>query len=248
MDGTPNAALGRRIVTREQWLSERLALLEHERAVTHALDRVRAARRALPWVRIETPYVFDGPGGAVPLDALFGRRSQLAVYHFMLTPESDHICPGCALIADHVDAARQHFEQADLSFAAVSRATLPQIEAVKRRMGWRFPWVSSHGTSFNQDLGVWFTSEQTASGQAPYNYGTTPTPHRDHHGTSLFVRDETGAVFHTYSCYARGDELLIGAFNWLDLAPKGRNEQGTMSWVRLHDEYGTAPQGGCCAH
>ncbi|WP_144186581.1 DUF899 domain-containing protein [Elioraea rosea] len=248
MDGTHNAALARRIVTREEWLAERRALLEQERAVTHALDRIRAARRALPWVRIETPYVFEGPEGRVTLAELFGPRTQLAVYHFMLAPESDHICPGCAFIADHVDAARQHFEQADLSFAAISRATLPQIEAVRHRMGWRFAWVSSHGSSFNYDFGVSFTPEQVAAGRTGYNFGTTPYHHLDQHGTSLFVRDEEGAAFHAYSCYARGDELLIGAFNWLDLAPKGRNERGTMSWVKLHDEYGTAPKGGCCAH
>ena len=179
---------------------------------------------------------------------LFEGSSQLAVYHFMLAPGSDHICDGCAFLADHVDSARQHFEQAELSFVAVSRAPLAQIDAVKRRMGWRFRWVSSFGSDFNYDYGVSFTDEQVAKGQTGYNYGTTPYAHADLHGTSVFAKDEAGQVFHTYSTYARGCELLAGAFNWLDLTPKGRNEAGTMSWVRLHDEYEKRPANAACCH
>ena len=165
-------------------------------------------------------------------------RSQLAVYHFMLTPGSDHICPGCSFTVDHVDAARQHFEQADLAFTAVSREPLQRIEEVKSRMGWTFPWVSSHGSDFNFDFGVSFTPEDLAAGRAHYNYGTVIRNSQDMFGTSIFVKDDKGAVFHTYSTHHRGTERLMGAFNWLDLAPKGRNEtSGTMSWVRLHDEY-----------
>jgi predicted dithiol-disulfide oxidoreductase (DUF899 family) len=236
------------IVAREEWLLARQALLAEEREVTHALDRLRAKRRALPWVEVTEPYVFDAPDGPVGLADLFGGRSQLAVYHFMLPPETDHICPGCAFLADHVDAARQHFEQADLSFVAVSRAPLARIEAVRRRMGWRFAWVSSGRGRFNYDFGVSFTPEEIAAGTARYNYGTTPYANPDLHGASVFVRDaETGRVFHTYSCYARGPELLLGAFNWLDLTPKGRGEAGTMDWVRLHDEYAdAAPPHDCC--
>jgi predicted dithiol-disulfide oxidoreductase (DUF899 family) len=206
--------------------------------MTHALDALRAERRQLPWVKIEKPYVFEGPEGDCTLGDLFRGRSQLAIYHFMLTPGSDHVCRGCSFVADHVDAARQHFEHADLSFAAVSRVPLSRIEAVKDRMGWTFPWVSSHGSDFNFDFGVSFTPEDIAAGRAIYNYGTVIRNSQDMFGTSIFVKDDGGAIFHSYSTYHRGAELLMGALNWLDLVPKGRNESaGTMSWVRLHDKY-----------
>jgi len=233
-----NAMTTHPIVSREDWTEARKALLAKERAMTHALDDLRAARRQLPWVRLEKPYVFEGPEGSCTLSDLFRGRSQLAVYHFMLTPGSDHVCPGCSFVADHVDAARQHFEQADLAFAAVSRAPISQVEAVRQRMGWRFPWVSSAGSDFNYDFGVSFTPEDRAAGRAIYNYGTVIRDSSDMFGASVFVKDEAGDVFHAYSTYHRGAELLMGAFNWLDLAPKGRNEAGgTMSWLRLHDEY-----------
>jgi predicted dithiol-disulfide oxidoreductase (DUF899 family) len=237
-----------RIVSRDKWLEARKALLAKEKAMTRQLDTLRAERRAMPWVKIETPYQFEGPDGTRTLADLFGDRSQLAVYHFMLTPGSDHICPGCSFISDHIDAARQHFEQADLAFAAISRAPLSRIEPVKQRMGWTFPWLSSHGTDFNFDFGVSFRKEDIAAGRALYNYGTPIRQSEDMHGTSIFARDETGAIYHTYSTYARGSELLDGAFMWLDLAPKGRNENGVMSWVRLHDEYERSADRGadCC--
>jgi len=226
------------IVSREEWLDARKVLLARERAMTHELDALRAERRQLPWVRIEEPYVFEGPEGECTLGDLFRGRSQLAIYHFMLTPGSDHICPGCSFTADHVDAARQHFAQADLAFAAVSRAPIARIEEVRARMGWTFPWVSSAGSDFNEDFGVSFTPEDRAAGRAIYNYGTVIRNSPDMFGTSIFVKDENGDIFHSYSTYHRGTELLMGAFNWLDLTPKGRNEAGgTMSWVRLHDEY-----------
>ena len=230
-----------KIATREEWLAARKKLLAKERAMTHELDALRAERRQLPWVRVEKSYMFDGPQGKCTLGDLFRGRSQLAVYHFMLAPGSDHICGGCSFIADHIDAARQHFEQADLAFAAISRAPLERIEQVRRRLGWSFPWVSSHGTDFNYDYGVSFKKEDIAAGRALYNYGTPIKNSEDMHGTSIFAKDESGDVFHTYSTYHRGDELLMGAFNWLDLAPKGRNEAGrTMSWVKLHDTYAEA--------
>lgn len=235
-------------VSRDEWLDARKALLAREKEVTRALDRLRAERRALPWVRVEKRYAFDTPEGRATLADLFDGRSQLAVYHFMLAPGSDHICDGCAFLSDHVDAARMHFEHADLSFAAVSRAPLEQIERVKRRMGWRFRWVSSAGDGFNYDFGVSFTPEQVASGAVGYNYGTTPYAAEDLHGVSVFFKAEDGGVFHTYSTYARGAELLSGAFNWLDLAPKGRNERTIMDWVRLHDEYDDAPAAAGCCH
>ena len=225
------------IVSREQWTAARTALLAKERAMTHALDALREERRQLPWVRVEKSYVFDGPEGPCALGDLFRGRSQLAVYHFMLTPGSDHICPGCSFTVDHVDAARQHFEQADLAFTAVSRVPIERIEAVKRRMGWSFPWVSSLGNDFNFDFGVSFAPEDIAAGRAVYNYGTVIRNSPDMFGVSVFVKDG-GDICHTYSTYHRGTELLMGAFNWLDLVPKGRNEAaGTMNWVRLHDKY-----------
>lgn len=235
------------IVSREAWLEARTSLLAKEKAITRELDALRAERRALPWVKIDTHYVFQSAEGTRTLSDLFRGRSQLAVYHFMLTPGSDHICEGCSFISDHIDAARMHFEQADLAFCAISRAPLDRIQAVKRRMGWTFPWVSSDGTSFNYDFGVSFTMADITAGRAIYNYGTRIRESEDMHGTSIFARDEAGAVYHTYSTYARGAELLDGAFMWLDLTPKGRNEQGIMSWVRLHDEYDRPTASpGCC--
>jgi predicted dithiol-disulfide oxidoreductase (DUF899 family) len=235
------------IVSREDWLAARKALLAKELELTHALDALRAERRQLPWVKIEEGYVFDGSNGKCTLLDLFGDRSQLAVYHFMLTPGSDHICSGCSYTMDHVDAARRHFEHADLSFAAISRAPIERIEQVKARMGWTFPWVSSGNNDFNYDFGVSFTEADrgggggghNAAGRALYNYGRTKIQTSpDMFGVSVFIKDENGDIFHTYSTYHRGTELLMGAFNWLDLASKGRNETGgTMSWVRLHDEY-----------
>jgi predicted dithiol-disulfide oxidoreductase (DUF899 family) len=227
------------IVSREAWLDARKALFDKERAMTHQLDALRAERRRLPWVRIDKTYMFEGPEGAVTLGDLFDGRSQLAIYHFMLTPGSDHICPGCSYTADHIDAARQHFEQADLAFAAVSRAPVARIEEVKKRLGWTFAWVSSDDGDFNYDFNVSFTAEDRAAGRALYNYGlTTIERSPDMFGVSIFVKGDDGAIFHSYSTYHRGTELLMGAMNWLDLAPKGRNEPGgTMSWVRLHDQY-----------
>ncbi|SLN13164.1 DUF899 domain-containing protein [Oceanibacterium hippocampi] len=226
------------VVSREEWLIARKTLLARERAMTHALDELRAERRQLPWVRVEKSYVFKGPDGVRTLGDLFGNHSQLAVYHFMLSPGSEHICEGCSFIADHVDAARRHFEQADLAFAAVARAPIERIEAVRRRMGWTFPWVSAGDSDFNYDFGVSFNREDIAAGRAIYNYGTVIRNSEDMFGTSIFAKDEDGAIFHCYSTYHRGNELLMGAFNWLDLVPKGRNETGgTMSWLKLHDEY-----------
>lgn len=225
------------VVSREEWLVARKALLAKERAMTHELDALRAERRRMPWVRVEKDYVFKSHQGDCRLGDLFGTRSQLAVYHFMLTPGSEGICSGCSFIADHIDGARQHFEHADLAFAAISRVPLARIDAVKQRLGWTFPWVSSEGSDFNFDFGVSFKPEDIAAGRAIYNYGTVIKQSQDMHGTSIFVKGDDGAIYHTYSTYHRGNELLMGAFNWLDLAPKGRNEQGTMSWLKLHDRY-----------
>jgi predicted dithiol-disulfide oxidoreductase (DUF899 family) len=238
------------IVSRDEWLAARKALLVKEKEMTRQLDALRAERRQLPWVKVEKPYVFEGPVGKRTLAELFQGRSQLAVYHFMLTPGSDHICPGCSFISDHIDAARLHFENADLSFAAVSRAPIAQILPVKKRMGWTFPWLSSHDTDFNYDFGVSFKKEDIAAGRAIYNYDTPIERAEDMHGTSIFAKDDKGSVYHTYSTYGRGSELRLGAFMWLDLVPKGRKEGGgIMSWVKLHDEYAQPAPGtaSCCA-
>ena len=227
-----------KVVSRGEWISARKELLVREKELTRQLDAVRAARRQLPRVEVDRSYAFEGTDGKRTLADLFDGRSQLAVYHFMLAPGSDHICKGCALVCDHVDAARQHFEQADLSFTAVSRAPITQIEAVKRRMGWTFEWMSSRSSDFNYDFGVSFTEAQIAAGKPLYNFGTSPYLEPDLPGVSIFARDDAGRIYHTYSTYTRGLELLAGAFNWLDLTPKGRNEVGgIMSWVHLHDEY-----------
>lgn len=238
-----------RIVSREEWLQARVEHLRNEKALTRARDRLLEERRALPWVLVEQDYVFQTERGPKRLDELFGSRSQLFVQHFMLTPGDDHICPGCSLLADGVDAARRHFEHADLGFVAVSRAPLDEILRARRRMGWTFDWVSSAGTSFNYDYGVSFTPEAIAAGTSAYNYGTVTSGSEDLHGNSVFAKGDDGRVYHTYSTYGRGSESLCGAFAWLDLAPKGRNEgDSIMSWVRLHDEYADTPQAdACCA-
>jgi len=239
-----------KIATREEWLAARQALLVEEKKLTRANDEVARQRRALPWVKVENNYLFDTIDGPRSLADLFDGRSQLFIYHFMLAPGWKNPCEGCSFISDHVDAARQHFEQADLSFAAVSRATVAEIEKVKKRLGWKFTWVSSNQNTFNYDYHVSFTKDQIASGKATYNYAPYDGECEDLHGESVFAKDDAGAIYHTYSSYARGGERLIGAFQFLDLTPKGRNEaDGIMSWVRRHDEYEQkAPSGGCCHH
>jgi predicted dithiol-disulfide oxidoreductase (DUF899 family) len=212
------------VVSRDEWLAARKALFLKEKALTHELDALRAERRRMPWVRIDKPYRFHGPDGECGLSDLFEGRSQLAVYHFMLTPGSDHVCKGCAFVADHIDAARQHFPDADLAFAAISRAPIDRIAEVRRALGWTFPWVSSHGSDFNFDFGVSFEKEDIAAGRASFNYGTPIRKSEDMMGASMFIRNESGDIFHTYSTFARGIENLMGAFMWLDLTPKGRHE------------------------
>ena len=235
-----------KIVSREEWTEARKALLVQEKELTRARDRLAEARRALPWVKLDKDYVFDGPNGKVSLADLFDGRSQLLVQHVMLAPGSQDICTGCAFGADHVDAARQHFENADLSYAAVSRAEPEHIAAVARRMGWKFNWVSSGNNSFNYDFGVSFTPEQLDNGTAEYNYAPLDFRMEDLHGMSVFAKNDAGEIFHTYSTYARGSEAAMSAFAFLDMVPKSRNEDGIMSWVRLHDEYEGG--GSSCCH
>lgn len=238
------------VVSREEWLQARRALLAKEKEFTHLRDAVNAARLALPWVRVDKPYAFDTPQGRKTLAELFAGRSQLLVYHFMLGPDWEAGCTGCSFLADHIDGALPHLENHDVTMIAVSRAPLDRIEAYKRRMGWQFPWVSSHGSDFNYDFHVSFTPEALAKGSVYYNYEMIPREqaHDELPGLSAFYRDEKGEVFHTYSSYARGGEELIGTLMILDRAPLGRNEQTIMDWVRRHDEYETMPAGrACCA-
>ena len=230
-----------RIATREEWLAARKALLAKEKAFTRMRDALAEERRALPWVRIDKTYVFEGPDGKVSLADLFDGRSQLVVYHFMFGPDWEEGCVGCSFLADHVDAARQHFERNDLSFVAVSRAPFAKLDAFRRRMGWRFEWVSSAKSDFNFDFNVSFAPERKVDGKVFYNFAMIDDPGTEElSGTSVFFKEATGEIFHTYSHCARGGELQLGAYSYLDLAPKGRNEhvRGNMGdWVRHHDRY-----------
>jgi len=229
-----------KVVSREEWLAARLDLLEKEKAFTRQRDALSAERRKLPRVRVDKEYVFDAPAGKKSLADLFGGKSQLIVYHFMFGPGWKEGCPSCSLLADHFDGSVGHLANRDVALVVVSRAPLPQIEAFKKRMGWRFPWVSSAGCDFNRDYHVSFTKDELAEGKAYYNYRSAGFPSEEAPGASVFYKDGEGAIFHTYSTYQRGLDILIGAYNFLDLAPKGRDEDGlafSMAWVRHHDKY-----------
>jgi predicted dithiol-disulfide oxidoreductase (DUF899 family) len=232
------------VVSREEWLKARKALLLKEKEETHLRDAVRAARQALPWVRVEKEYRFDTPKGRNSLSDLFDGRSQLMVYHFMLGPGWKAGCPGCSFLSDHVDGALPHLNNHDVTWTAVSRAPLNEIEAYKARMGWKFPWASSFGEDFNYDYHVSFTKEQMAQASVDYNFRQTPSERANDelHGLSAFFRNKRGEVFHTYSSYARGAEEVMSTLMILDRAPLGRNETGTLSFVRRHDEYQNAAE------
>ena len=228
------------VVAKDDWLAARKALLAREKEFTRLRDELSAARRALPWVKVAKNYVFDGPGGKQTLADLFDGRSQLIVYHFMFGPEWDQGCRSCSFLADHIDGATIHLAQRDVTLLAVSRAPLPRIHAFKKRMGWRFDWVSSYGSDFNRDFGVSFSKDELATGKVFYNYDMVAFPVEEAHGLSVFYKDKKGDIFHTYSSYGRGVDMLVGAYNYLDLTPKGRDEDAlsfTMAWVRHHDRY-----------
>ncbi|MEC9363736.1 MAG: DUF899 family protein [Pseudomonadota bacterium] len=217
-----DAETGPAVVSRGDWLLARKALLQQEKALTRLRDRVDAARRAMPWVRLERSYRFDSPDGPVTLDALFDGRRQLLVHHHMFAPGWTQGCAACAVTADHLDVARRHFERHDLSFVAVSRASPAQIEAYRRRMGWGFRWVSAEHGGFNDDFNVSFAPRDLASGKVYYNYAAVEARIEELPGLSVFYRKGPGEIFHTYSTYARGIELLDGAALCLDLTPGGR--------------------------
>ena len=215
------------IVSPEEWVAARKELLKKEKEFTRLRDQLSAERRDLPWVKVEKPYIFDG-------------RSQLIVYHFMFGPGWEEGCKSCSFVADHFDGMTVHLNARDVSMAVVSRAPLKELQAFKKRMGWRFKWVSSYGNDFNYDYHVSFTKDERTKGKVYYNYELQEFPSEEAPGTSVFYKNEAGNVFHTYSVYARGLDLLMGTYNYLDLVPKGRDEDAlafTMAWVRHHDRY-----------
>jgi predicted dithiol-disulfide oxidoreductase (DUF899 family) len=231
-----------KIVSPEEWLTARKALLAKEKELTRQRDELAEQRRTLPWVRVEKSYVFDGPSGKQSLGDLFAGRSQLVVYHFMMGPGWQEGCPSCSLVSDHLDASVVHLAARDVSLAVVSRAPYAEIAPFQQRMGWRFHWVSSHDSDFNRDYHVSFSKEEVAAGGFYYNYAMTGFPAEEAPGTSVFTKDASGAIFHTYSEYARGGEPSLGVYHFLDMVPKGRAEDGLpwpMAWVRHHDRYDT---------
>jgi predicted dithiol-disulfide oxidoreductase (DUF899 family) len=244
------------VVSRDRWVAERKTLLTREKELTRLQDQIAEQRRALPWVRIDKHYVFETPEGPRALADLFAGRRQLIVQHFMLGPGWAQGCPSCSYMADHTDGMNVHLSQRDVTFVAVSRAPLPEIERFRRRMGWQFDWVSSHGSDFNFDFCVSFTPQQKAKGEASYNYAVRPYLHDELPGISVFFKDDEGDVFHTYSTFGRGVEAMMGTYDLLDLTPKGRDERDVpnkMEWVRHHDRYEPAPAAkapaadSCCA-
>jgi predicted dithiol-disulfide oxidoreductase (DUF899 family)/uncharacterized damage-inducible protein DinB len=233
--------LNTKAVGQPEWLAARKKLLAKEKEFTRLRDELSRERREMPWEKVEKNYVFDGPNGKVALADLFDGLSQLIVYHFMFGQGWKEGCPSCSFLADHFDGARIHMAQRDAAFAVISRATWPEIATFKNRMGWRFPWVSSNSNEFNFDYGVSFSKDQLEAGKRPYNFGTMDFPAEEGPGLSVFYKDENGEIFHTYSTYARGLDILLTAYNLLDMTPKGRDEEGivphAMAWVRHHDRY-----------
>lgn len=237
------------VVPRDRWIAARKTLLAREKELTHLRDRLAQERRALPWVRLEEDYVFDTPDGPRKLSELFQGRRQLLVQHFMLGPGWEQGCQSCSFMSDHLDGISVHLAQRDITLLAVSRAPLAEIERFRQRMGWQFAWASSHDNDFNRDFNVSFTPEEHERGEVYYNYHLTAFPQQEAPGISIFYKNDADEVFHTYSTFGRGVEVMMGAYNLIDLTPKGRDEQDlpyTMAWVRHHDRYEPAASGGSC--
>lgn len=229
-----------KVVSREQWLEARRAHLAREKEFTSLRDELSRERRALPWVKVEKEYVFEDPDGKLTLSELFEGKSQLIVYHFMYGPEWDEGCPSCSFWADNFNGIVVHLNHRDINLVAVSRAGIDQLEAYRQRMGWSFRWVSSFGSDFNWDYHVSFTKEEMEKGEMVVNFGVGSFPSDEAPGISVFYRDESGEIFHTYSCYLRGLDMLNGAYHYMDLTPRGRDEDDlpyTMAWLRRSDEY-----------
>jgi predicted dithiol-disulfide oxidoreductase (DUF899 family) len=229
------------VVSPQQWIAARRGLLEKEKRHMREGDALAGDRRALPWVKVEKAYGFDTPDGPKSLAELFEGRSQLIVHHLMYAPEWSAACPGCTFQAEHIDGPAPHLERHDVRIIAVSRAPLDKLSAYKARMGWRFEWVSSQGEAFNRDFRVFFTDDEIATGRTDYNFGTIESDprylDRDMAGLSVFLKDASGEVFHTYSTYARGLDMLLGANHYLDITPEGRNASAHPNWPRRRDEY-----------
>jgi predicted dithiol-disulfide oxidoreductase (DUF899 family) len=231
-----------KIVSQAEWLTARKAHLEKEKAFSKERDALSRSRRELPMVKVEKKYVFEGTDGRKALDELFDGKRQLIVYHFMFDPKWEDGCKSCSLIADHFEGMLPHLGARDVAFVAISRAPLAKLTAFQKRMGWKHRWLSSAETEFNYDYGVSFRPEDKDAGKPGYNYGTAPFPMSEAPGLSVFLR-EGNDVFHTYSTYQRGLDILIGAYNYLDLTPLGRQEEGLqygMAWVKHHDKYESA--------
>jgi predicted dithiol-disulfide oxidoreductase (DUF899 family) len=237
------------VVSPEEWVVARKQLLDKEKEFTRLRDELSQKRRELPWERVDKQYVFDGPNGQETLADLFGGHSQLIVYHFMFGPEWPEGCPSCSMVADHFDGSLVHLAQRDVTMVVVSRARQGHINTFQQRMGWRFKWVSSHENDFNRDYHVSFTKDEMAQGKVQYNFGLNTFPSEEAPGVSVFYKDGDGAIYHTYSSYARGVEELLGVYTYLDFAPKGRDEESLpfpMAWVRHHDRYETSASA-CCS-
>jgi predicted dithiol-disulfide oxidoreductase (DUF899 family) len=237
---TSTGIQGHEVASSREWIASRKELLRKEKEFTKLRDELSRQRRELPWEKVEKEYVFDGPNGKVALADLFGGKSQLIVYHFMFGPGWEAGCPSCSYLADHFEGSLVHLANRDVTLAVVSRAPMPEIEAFKKRMGWQFRWVSSFDNEFNRDYHVSFTKEEMANGKVNYNYDMVEFPSEEGPGISVFYKNDAGEIFHTYSAYARGLDILVGTYNFLDLAPKGRDEDGlafSMAWVRHHDRY-----------
>jgi len=237
---TPSKTEMSRVVSPSEWVQARKELLRKEKEFTRLRDELSRKRREMPWEKVAKNYVFDGPNGKESLADLFTGRHQLMLYHFMLGPDWREGCPSCSYLADHFDGMTVHLAHRDTMFAVVSHAPLPEIQAFQRRMGWKFKWLSSSPNDFNFDYHVSFTKEQQAKGKVAYNYDQIEFPSEEAPGLSVFYKNDAGEIFHTYSTYARGLDILVGTYNFLDLTPKGRDEEGlahTMAWVRHHDKY-----------
>jgi predicted dithiol-disulfide oxidoreductase (DUF899 family) len=237
-DMSASAVLAPKVVSHEEWIAARKEFLRKEKEFTKLRDELTQQRHALPWERVEKQYVFEGPQGKQSLAELFDGKSQLVIYHFMFAPEWEAGCPSCSFWADNFNSNVVHLKHRDITIMAVSRAPYSKLATYQKRMGWSFKWVSSHSSDFNFDYHVSFTSEEVAKKQAEYNYVTHRVSGPELPGTSVFFKDSNGNVFHTYSTYERGIDLQNSAYNYMDLTPKGRDEDGRgQFWVRRHDEY-----------
>jgi predicted dithiol-disulfide oxidoreductase (DUF899 family) len=233
---------GGRVVSRDEWIRERVALLAEEKEFTRRRDALAGKVRDLPWVKVEKQYTFDTPAGKKSLAELFGPHSQLVVYHFMFDPTWSQGCKSCSFVADHYNGVVTHLAHRDISFVTVSKAPIEKLEQFRERMGWSFPWVSGASTDFGRDFGVSFTDQELASAETVYNFNTKPYPIRELPGLSVFVKGSRGEIYHTYSTFARGLEDFLTAYRYIDITPRGRDEEqtGGMGWLRHHDRYDDA--------